>query len=331
MVFSVLHWLPSAIAAILTVLMAFGFKRQLHKYIGIAAISSAFIGLVGYLSQGNVRLYPLDFHTIHSWIGLSAFLLSIYIFIDRIVQRRSSRHCRLGYAAASLSVIALLMGLAMLSGIASLESSPPNTSISMPNAALQVPASSKLPEFEAKEFQGIALEPLRLQGNNAIQGTQIVDREAYRLKVIGLVDKEISWTYDDLLGLQAYSEVAYMPCVEGWGFNAKWTGFQAMDLLNRSGVRPEAKYIIFRTAENYSTGFPLDYLKEKNVLMAYGINDLTLPPDRGFPLQLVAKGKYGYKWAKWITSIEVTDKEERGYWESRGYSDSANVGEFPFG
>ncbi|MGA9099421.1 MAG: molybdopterin-dependent oxidoreductase [Methanotrichaceae archaeon] len=329
MVFSIFHWIPSATAAILTILIAFGFTRKFHKYIGIAIVLFALFGLIGYLSAGNIRFYPFDIHTVHSWIGLSALLLSCYISIDGMILRKSSRHCRLGYIAASLALIALIMGLAMLSGIASLEPSVSNSSA--PNVTFQVPASSKLPEVEAKEYQGISLEPLSLQGNNAIAGTQFIDRATYRLNVTGLVNKEISWSYDDLLGLQAYSEVAYMPCVEGWGFNAKWTGFRVMDLLNHSGLRPEAKYVIFHTADNYSSDLPLDYLKDNNILMAYGINDITLPPERGFPFQLVAESKYGYKWAKWITWIEVTDKEERGYWESRGYSDSANVGEFPFG
>jgi DMSO/TMAO reductase YedYZ molybdopterin-dependent catalytic subunit len=53
---------------------------------------------------------------------------------------------------------------------------------------------------------------------------------------------------------------------------------------------------------------------------------VTLPHDRGFPLQLVAEEKYGYKWAKWITHVEVTNAEYRGYWESKGYSDRADVG-----
>lgn len=329
MVFSTFHWLPSAIAAVLTVLISIGFKKQFHKYLTIATVLSALIGLIGYLAAGNIRFYPLDIHSVHAWIGLSALLLSCYIYIDGMILRKSSRHCRLGYITASLGAIALLMGLAMLSGIVTEESSVPNSSL--PNATYQVIASSKLPEVEAKEYQGISLEPLRLQGNNAIAGTQFIDRATYRLKVTGLVNEEISWSYDELLGLQAYSEVAYIPCVEGWGFNAKWTGFRIMDLLNRSGVRPEAKYVIFHAEENYSADLPLDYLKDNNILMAYGINDVTLPPERGFPLQLVAEGKYGYKWAKWITWIEVTDKEERGYWESRGYSDSANAGEFPFG
>ena len=101
--------------------------------------------------------------------------------------------------------------------------------------------------------------------------------------------------------------------------------------MNRSGLQPNADYVVFHTADGYSTGLSLDYLRDNAILMAYGLNDISLPPDRGFPFQLVAKGRYGYKWAKWITRMEVTDKEVRGYWESRGYSNSAIVGEAPFG
>ncbi len=60
--------------------------------------------------------------------------------------------------------------------------------------------------------------------------------------------------------------------------------------------------------------------------MAYKMNGLTLPPERGFPFQLVAEKKWGYKWIKWITGIELSDDEDyRGYWESRGYSNEADL------
>ena len=173
--------------------------------------------------------------------------------------------------------------------------------------------------------------PVSEQGNNAISGTQHLDKETLRLNVTGLVRKDLSFSYQDLLELPAYAEQAYMPCVEGWGFDAKWTGFRVSDLLNMSGLLPQASYVVFYSADGYSTGLPLDYLRENQILLAYGINDITLPAERGFPLQLVAKSRYGYKWAKWITSIEVVDSEVRGYWESRGYSNSAKVGELAFG
>jgi DMSO/TMAO reductase YedYZ molybdopterin-dependent catalytic subunit len=118
---------------------------------------------------------------------------------------------------------------------------------------------------------------------------------------------------------------------ERWGFTTKWTGIRVTDLLNLSGLKPEAKYIAFKTADGYSTSLPLEYLQENRLLLAFGINDLTLPPERGFPLQLVAKDRYGYKWAKWVTEIEATDEDRLGYWESRGYSNRARVGDLPFG
>jgi DMSO/TMAO reductase YedYZ molybdopterin-dependent catalytic subunit len=324
-VFSPLHYLPSAIAAILSILLGLGFKRNTHRSLGTLIVFFAALGLIGYLFAGNIRFYPMDFHTVHAWIGLATLLLSCYLFADKISSRgaASMKHCRLGYAVASLALISLLMGLSMLSGIVLVE--PSQT-----QASLQVPASSKLPEVEATVYQGIDLMPLRLQGNNAIHGTQYINRTTYRLNVTGLVDREMSWSYDELLSLPAYSEVAYMPCVEGWGFNAKWTGFRVSDLLNRSGLKPGSRYAIFYTADNYSTDLPLDYLRSNDILMAHGINDVTLPPDRGFPFQLVAKDKYGYKWAKWITGIVIADKKMKGYWESRGYSDTADVGSFPF-
>jgi DMSO/TMAO reductase YedYZ molybdopterin-dependent catalytic subunit len=181
-----------------------------------------------------------------------------------------------------------------------------------------------LPEKESTVFNGVPLTPIAEQGNNAIEGTQIIDRNEYRLTVTGLVENELSMTYDELLTLPAHEETAYMPCVEGWGFMAKWTGFKVADVLDKAVIQSAGMYVMFHCSDGYSTGLPMEYLRTNNILMAFGLNDVTLPPDRGFPFQLVAKSKYGYKWAKWITKIEVLDAESRGYWESYGYSNNAD-------
>jgi len=66
---------------------------------------------------------------------------------------------------------------------------------------------------------------------------------------------------------------------------------------------------------------------QNNIILAYKLNDVTLPPDRGFPFQLVAESKYGYKWAKWITRIEVSNNSSyRRYWEKNGSNNMANAG-----
>lgn len=328
MVFSPLHWIPSALAALLTIALGLNAYGKPHRALGGATVLLALLGLAGYISGGNIRLFPIDFHTFHSWLGLVTLTLSAFLFVDKILlhQMEPEKHCRLGKMAALMAAITLVMGLVMLSGLM-----PTEPKVVLASISTQELASSRLPEVEATEYQGIKLVPQSSQGNNAIKGTQKLDRDTYRLHVTGLVGRDLNLSYDQMLKLQAYSEVAYMPCVEGWGFYAKWTGFRVTDLLNSSGLKQGASYVLFSSADGYSTTLPLDHLRQNHILLAYGLNDLTLPPDRGFPLQLVAKNKYGYKWAKWITSIEVTDKDIKGYWESRGYSDIANVGQFPFG
>ena len=115
-------------------------------------------------------------------------------------------------------------------------------------------------------------------------------------------------------------------CVEGWSVKILWEGFLLKDLLNEAGIEPKATVVIFRAYDGYSTSDPIDFLLNNDILIAYKMNGLVLPPERGFPFQLVAESKYGYKWIKWITSIEVsTDTSFRGYWESRGFSNDANL------
>ena len=327
MVFSPLHWIPSTLAALLILSFFFHQNRKQHKALGAATILLALLGLAGYISAGSFRFFPIDLHTFHAWVGFFALALSIFLFADKIFFHAidPGKHCRLGKLAALLAAVALVVGLLMLSGLA-----PSQTPATSSANGTQEPTSSNLSEVEAVEYQGTKLLPLNSQGNNAITGTQRIDKETFRLEVTGLTECELNLSYNQILQLPAYSELVYMPCVEGWGFYARWTGFRVTDLLNLTGLEPGASYVLFTSADGYSTSLPLEYLRENNILLAYGINNVTLPQDRGFPLQLVAKDKYGYKWAKWITRIEVMNNDTKGYWEARGYSNSANIGEAPF-
>jgi DMSO/TMAO reductase YedYZ molybdopterin-dependent catalytic subunit len=179
---------------------------------------------------------------------------------------------------------------------------------------------------EATEFKGIELTPIVKQRNNAIKGTQYIDPDTYELDVYGLVNNELSISYDQLLAYPSETRFVRMDCVEGWGFDAKWTGVVLNSIFDESQVDANATDVIFYSADGYSTSLDIKYLRENNIMLAYKLNDITLPPDRGFPLQLVAEDKYGYKWAKWIVGIEVIDHTYEGYWERVGYSNNADVG-----
>jgi DMSO/TMAO reductase YedYZ molybdopterin-dependent catalytic subunit len=69
----------------------------------------------------------------------------------------------------------------------------------------------------------------------------------------------------------------------------------------------------------------LDDVSEAVPLLAYRVNGDMLPADQGFPLRLVVPGKLGYKWIKWVTDINVLSGQYKGYWESRGYSNQADI------
>jgi len=195
-------------------------------------------------------------------------------------------------------------------------------------AACSQPFTPPPGETEATEYLGVKLTPINAQRNNALAGTQLLNKDTYKLTVDGLVDKPLILTYGDLQAYPQVSRLATLPCVEGWSFIGKWTGPELASILDDAGVKPEAKILIFYTADSSSgyTSLDLSYIREKNVIIALKLNDITLPPDRGFPFQVVAEGKLGYKWAKWVTRIEVSDNENfRGYWENRGYSNSADA------
>jgi DMSO/TMAO reductase YedYZ molybdopterin-dependent catalytic subunit len=180
---------------------------------------------------------------------------------------------------------------------------------------------------EIREYQGENLSSISDFRENSIKGPQYVNESVYSLTITGLVNKTIELSYSDVVnGFQKYQKVITLHCVEGWSVKILWEGFLLKDLLNEAGISPETANVIFYAYDDYSTSLPLDYILNNDILIAYKMNGLTLPPERGFPFQLVAESKYGYKWIKWITTIELSDNVNyRGFWESRGYPNDANV------
>ncbi len=178
---------------------------------------------------------------------------------------------------------------------------------------------------EIKTYQGKKLSPYNREYDNSIRGPQKVDHKTYRLRIDGLVDRPQSLPYAQVLSLPWVKQVVVMPCVEGWSETLLYQGPRLKELLKLAGVQKQATYVLFHSAEGYTTGLPLSYLQGDKVLLGYRINGLELDQTRGWPFQLVAPGKLGYKWAKWITRIELLPKPVRGYWEKRGYSNTADT------
>jgi DMSO/TMAO reductase YedYZ molybdopterin-dependent catalytic subunit len=180
---------------------------------------------------------------------------------------------------------------------------------------------------EVLDYQGQNLASIADVQENAIRGTQFIDAATYRLEITGLVNKTVEYTYDQIINeFQKYQKVVTLYCVEGWNATILWEGFLVSDLLKEAGFNSSAVGAIFYASDGYSTELPLEYIKNHNIIIAYKMNDLEIPPERGFPFELVAESQYGYKWIKWITKIELTDNPNYlGFWESRGYPNDATL------
>ena len=180
---------------------------------------------------------------------------------------------------------------------------------------------------EVREYEGQDLSSINDFRENSISGPQHIDLESYRLNIIGLVENPLTFTYDEVVnGSQSYQKVVTLYCVEGWDVTLLWEGVLIEDLIEQAQALPEAEVVIFHAYDGYTTSLPLDYIVEQDILMAYRMNDVDLPPERGAPFQLVAESRLGYKWIKWITDIELSDDVDyKGFWERRGYSNDAYV------
>lgn len=157
-----------------------------------------------------------------------------------------------------------------------------------------------------------------------------VDARRWRLEVSGLVERPLRLSLDELKALPGYSRPHTFECISnpvGGDLigNAVWKGVRFRDLLERARPRPQARKVVFRCADGYHTAVPLEDLMDPDSFLAYEMNGEALPKAHGFPARAVIPGLFGMKNPKWVTRIELTDRDHLGYWESQGWSEAAVV------
>jgi len=181
-------------------------------------------------------------------------------------------------------------------------------------------------ELEIRDYEGIRLDPSVGPRDNSIAGIQQVNIEEYELQITGLVKKPLSLSYEEVLENKSYERLITLYCVEGWDATVLWKGVRIMDLLNKAEILDENSNLIFHCVDGYTTSMPLETIKTRDLLLAYSSNGVTLCESLGFPFIVVAEDKAGYKWARWVNEIEISDDlTYEGYWESRGFSNEADI------
>ncbi|TET99166.1 MAG: oxidoreductase [Candidatus Stahlbacteria bacterium] len=184
---------------------------------------------------------------------------------------------------------------------------------------------------EIQTYEGEKLSSINEFRENSIRGPQKINIENYQLKVGGLVLKPIKYSYNEVFNkFESHKKIATLHCVLGWSVKILWEGVLVREILDETGVKEEATMVIFYAKDGYTTSLPLNYIMDNDIIMAHKMNGIVLPTERGFPFELVAENKWGYKWIKWIIKIELSNNENyRGFWESRGYSNVADVDKSP--
>jgi DMSO/TMAO reductase YedYZ molybdopterin-dependent catalytic subunit len=160
-----------------------------------------------------------------------------------------------------------------------------------------------------------------------------VPKDSWKLRVHGMVDRELEITFADLLEREQIERYITLSCVSnriGGDLvgNAKWQGVRMKDILDEAGVHPEATQVVSRSIDGWNCGSPTSAIMDgRDAMLAIAMNGEPLPAEHGYPVRLVVPGLYGYVSAtKWVTDIELTRWEDfDGYWIPRGWSKEGPV------
>ncbi|MFC6904330.1 sulfite oxidase-like oxidoreductase [Halalkalicoccus tibetensis] len=151
------------------------------------------------------------------------------------------------------------------------------------------------------------------------------NREDWEFTVTGAVEEELSFSWEEFTDLPRTTQRQDFHCVTGWSkFDCEFTGVPFPELAERAGVRDEAVHVMFSALDGYTTNLPLADCTREEVLFTWEFDGESLAPEHGGPLRVVTPHKYAYKGAKWVDGIEFLTEPERGFWEKRGYSNTAD-------
>lgn len=156
-------------------------------------------------------------------------------------------------------------------------------------------------------------------------GTPAVDPDGWRLEVAGAVEESLVLDREALAALGTETQRQDFHCVTGWSrLGVEFTGVPFPRVAERAGVADDAVHVLFHAADGYATDLPLAACDRRETLFAWARDGEALAPDHGGPVRVVTPHRYAYKGAKWVTGVEFLTEPERGYWERRGYSVTAD-------
>ncbi len=152
-----------------------------------------------------------------------------------------------------------------------------------------------------------------------------VDLGKWDLRLFGLVEEEVRWTYDDVRALPSRTLTCDIHCVTTWSLlDTVWEGVPVGEVMRHVRLKPQARYVLVHAEQGFTTNMPLDVFVAEENLLAWGYSGEELTPEHGWPLRLVIPSRYFWKSAKWVRGIEFLDHDVPGFWEQYGYHNNGD-------
>src|SRR5881227_387782 len=182
--------------------------------------------------------------------------------------------------------------------------------------------------YDGTQYKGRSVQPVTPNELFYCVTKNVVDpkvnADLWHLELNGLVQNSATWRIQDLLGLPAHEQQTTLMCISngldaGLISNAIWKGIPLRDLLERAAPLSNAARVRFHGVDNYTDTIPLEKAMESTTLLAHHMNGVRLPHRHGYPLRVIVPGYFGEKHVKWLTRIELSDTNAKGFYEAQGW------------
>ena len=146
----------------------------------------------------------------------------------------------------------------------------------------------------------------------------------WTLAICGLVEQKVLWSWPQFLEQPHVRSTSDFHCVTTWStFDNRWDGVSFRQILSVVRPLPQVRFVLFSSYDGYTTNLPLEACAEEDVLLTYTWNDQPLPKEHGGPVRVIVPKRYAWKGAKWVKAITFAEHDTPGFWEIRGYSNTA--------
>jgi DMSO/TMAO reductase YedYZ molybdopterin-dependent catalytic subunit len=182
--------------------------------------------------------------------------------------------------------------------------------------------------YDGQRYHDLQPQPLVSNDRFYTVTKNIIDptvvRDVWRLEIAGLVERPTVYRFEDLVSLPATTQETTLCCIsngvgDGLMSNAQWKGVPLRTLLEAAAPRAGIVEVVCWAVDGYSDTFSFQKAMEPTTLVAYEMNGVALPEQHGYPVRLIVPGLFGEKNVKWVTRIELVDREARGFYETQGW------------